>query len=74
MPCARMILVKVLVRTPQLAMVGTVLRTIIETLVVRPLVGSINIPVNLSVLRMIASMLAVVVVTFVGRGRRGSSE
>ena len=72
MPRAGMILVEVFVRSPEGTMIGAVLPSARETLVVRTFMGSVDSPMQLPVLRMVACVFVEVVVAFVRRGRRGS--
>jgi hypothetical protein len=72
MPRAGVIFVEVFVRSPEAPMMGAVLPPAGETIVVRTFVGSVDPPMQVPVLRMVACVLVEVVVAFVGQGRRGS--
>ena len=69
---AGVMLVEVFVRSPEVPMIGTVFSSAVETLGVRTFVGSVEPPMQLPVLRMVACVFVEVVVAFVGQGRRGS--
>lgn len=71
-PRAGVVLVEVFVRAAEVPMIVPVLSSAVETLGVRTVVGSVDPPMQLPVLCMVACVFVEVVVAFVGQGRRGS--
>ena len=70
-PGPRMILVEVVVRVTVLVMIFTVLAAAVEALVMGPIVSSVGLAVDLTVLAVVAPMFSVVVVR---HGRAGESD
>ena len=72
--CAWMIYVEFFVQVPVGTMIGTVLRSAVETLLVSAFVSSTEIPVNLPVLRVITGVAVVVVMRECGCDRCGKQQ